>query len=76
MERDRGNGIKIDLHQAESSLAQHAKEIEKVLRHAVREALLMHKRADNPVAVWRDDKVVWLQPEDILIDDDGVEESA
>ena len=39
--------------------------IEKVLGKAVREALLQHKRAGNPVAEWRDGKVVWVQPEDI-----------
>jgi hypothetical protein len=35
------------------------------LRLAVREALLRHKQAGNPVAVWRDGRVVWIQPEDI-----------
>lgn len=35
------------------------------LRQAVREALLRHKQAGNPVAVWRDGRVVWIQPEDI-----------
>lgn len=32
---------------------------------AVQEALLEHKRAGNPVAVWREGRVVWIQPEDI-----------
>lgn len=36
---------------------------------AVREALVQHKRAGNPVAIWRDGKVVWLPPEDIPVDD-------
>jgi hypothetical protein len=35
------------------------------MRQAVREALLDHHRAGNPVAVWRDEQVVWIQPEDI-----------
>lgn len=35
------------------------------LREAVREALLRHKQAGNPVAVWRDGRVVWIPPEDI-----------
>ena len=35
------------------------------MRQAVREALLDHARAGNPVAVWRDEQVVWIQPEDI-----------
>lgn len=33
---------------------------------AVREALLDHKRAGNPVAVWRDGKVVIVPPEEIV----------
>jgi len=39
--------------------------IESALRAAVRAALLRHKRAGNPVAVWRDGKVVQLRPEEI-----------
>jgi hypothetical protein len=35
------------------------------LRLAVREALLRHKQAGNPVAVWRDGRVVWVRPEDL-----------
>ncbi len=37
----------------------------KAMREAVREALLRHKRLGNPVAVWKEGRVVWLQPEDI-----------
>ena len=40
----------------------------RALRQAVREALLDHKRAGNPVAVWRDGRVVWIQPQDIPTD--------
>lgn len=35
---------------------------------AVREALLRHKQAGNPVAAWRDGQVVWVQPEDIPVE--------
>lgn len=34
-------------------------------REAVQEALRRHKLAGNPVAVWRDARVEWIQPEDI-----------
>jgi hypothetical protein len=37
---------------------------------AVRHALLQHKRAGHPVAVWRDGQVVWIPPEDIPADVD------
>ena len=39
--------------------------IDKAVREAAHEALRRHKRAGNPVAQWRDGKVVWVQPEDI-----------
>ncbi len=47
-------------------------DIERILeamRLAVREALFAHKRAGNPIAVWRNERVEWIQPEDIVIDD-------
>jgi hypothetical protein len=37
------------------------------LKEAVRDALLRHKRAGNPVAVWRDGRVVWIAPDDIPV---------
>jgi hypothetical protein len=38
------------------------------LQQAVREALLDHKRAGNPVPVWRDGRVAWIAPNDIEIE--------
>ena len=35
------------------------------MQRAVREALLEHKRLGNPIAVWREGRVVWLQPDEI-----------
>ena len=35
------------------------------LRKAVRQALMLHKRAGHPVAVWRNDRVEWVPPEEI-----------
>lgn len=40
------------------------------IAQAVREAVLAHKRAGNPVAVWRDGQVVWLQPDEIPDEDE------
>jgi hypothetical protein len=39
--------------------------IERALRAAVRDALLRHKRDGDPVAVWREGRVVWLQANEI-----------
>jgi hypothetical protein len=44
--------------------------VDAALNAAVREAVLMHKRAGNPIAEWRDGKVVWIAPEDIHLDDE------
>jgi hypothetical protein len=48
-------------------VAAHAKDIEKVLQRAVNHALLMHKRLGNPIAIWKDGKVVIVPPEEIVI---------
>jgi len=37
----------------------------RALRLGVREALQRHKQAGNAVAVWRNDRVEWIPPEDI-----------
>lgn len=47
--------------------AEHAKDIETALRLAVNHALMMHKRLGNPIAVWKDGKVVIIPPEEIVI---------
>jgi len=43
------------------------------LRRAVQEALQRHKLAGNPVAIWKDGSVEWVQPEDIPGPGDSVE---
>jgi len=50
--------------------ATHAKEIERVFRLAVNDALLMHKRLGNPIATWSDGKVVIVPPEEIVVPPD------
>jgi len=47
--------------------AEHAKDIEKILQRAVNQALLMHKQLGNPIATWKDGKVVIVPPEEIVI---------
>jgi hypothetical protein len=37
----------------------------RAMQRAVREAIWRHKLAGNPVAVWRDERVVWIQPNEI-----------
>jgi len=51
----------------------HGKSIEKVLQRAVNHALMMHKRLGNPIATWKDGKVVIVPPEEIVIPFDASE---
>jgi hypothetical protein len=56
-------------------LFEDGREIDKALKEAARDARRLHKALGNPMATWEDGKVVWVQPEDIQIDDDSDEES-
>lgn len=49
------------------NLIQQAGEIERILQKAVRHELSIHKRLGNPVAVWKDGKVVIIPPEEIVL---------
>jgi hypothetical protein len=51
-----------------AELLQDDRLIEEAINRGVREALLRHKQAGNPIAVWRDEKVVWIAPEDIEVE--------
>ena len=41
--------------------------ITQAVAKGVRDALLKHKQAGNPIVVWRDGKIVWLDPEEIPV---------
>ncbi len=43
-------------------------EINRAYERAVREALLKHNKAGNPIAVERDGKLVILQPDEIKVE--------
>jgi hypothetical protein len=47
--------------------AAHAKDIEKILRRAVNQALVMHKHLGNPIATWKDGKVVIVPADEIVL---------
>jgi hypothetical protein len=44
--------------------------IDDALREAARDARRFHKAIGNPMATWRNGRVVWVQPEDIQVDDE------
>lgn len=52
-------------------LFEDGREIDEALLEAARDARRLHKALGNPMATWKDGQVVWVQPEDIQIDDDS-----
>ena len=49
--------------------------VEAAVQQAVKEALLMHKRAGNPVVGWKDGRVVWVPAEQIDVEDESTDAS-
>ena len=47
--------------------------IDAAVRKGARAALRAHKREGVPVPIWRNGRTVWVQPEDIVISDDEIE---
>lgn len=50
-------------------LFEEGKAIDSALKEAVKQALLQHKKAGNPIVSWKDGEIVWIQPEDIVVED-------
>jgi hypothetical protein len=42
-------------------------EIDKAVKKAVKEAVLRHKQAGNPIVVMKDGQMAWLKPEEIQV---------
>jgi hypothetical protein len=40
--------------------------INEAIARAVREAVLKHARAGQPVATWQNGQVIWIEPDEIL----------
>lgn len=49
------------------SIMNDPKKIRNAMQLGINEALLRHKQMGNPICEWRDGKVVWIQPEDIVV---------
>jgi hypothetical protein len=54
-----------------NELFEDGRAIDEALREAARDARRLHKALGNPMATWQNGQVVWVQPEDIDIDDDS-----
>jgi len=64
-------GVEIMEVTDKKSPVERIEDVPRILRamtRAVREALVRHKQAANPVAVWRNGAVEWVKPEDIPTD--------
>ena len=55
-------------------LFEDGRAIDEALREAARDARRFHKALGNPMATWRDGEVVWVQPEDIQVEDESTRE--
>ena len=63
-----------DAEQTIDELFEDGRAIDDALQEAARDARRLHKALGNPMATWRDGKVVWVQPEDIQVDDESLED--
>jgi hypothetical protein len=43
--------------------------VTKIIQSGINDALLKHKQAGNQVCEWRDNKVIWIPPEKIVINE-------
>jgi len=65
--------MKVEPRFQQINLAEQAEAIELILQEGVRQALLIHKRLGNPIAIWKDGKVVIVPAEDIVISPEFLE---
>jgi hypothetical protein len=49
-------------------LFEDGRAIDNALKEAARDARRLYKALGNPMATWKDGQVVWIQPEDIVVD--------
>ena len=51
-----------------AQLFEDGRAIDDALKEASRDARRLHKALGNPMVTWKDGQVVWIQPEDIVVD--------
>ena len=56
-----------EMSRSVSELFEDGAPIDAAIKAAVREAALQHKQKGLPLAVWRDERVVWIPPEEIVL---------
>lgn len=61
--------MRIDIDKSNELFVEHGRAVEEILRRAVHQVLLEHKRAGNPVASWEKGQVVLIRPDEIPVGD-------
>lgn len=64
--------MKQDKHLMNDNIAKilnDPEKVTKIIQSGINNALLKHKQAGNQVCEWRDNKVVWIPPEKIVINE-------
>ncbi len=51
-----------------SKILNDSKKVTKIIQAGIKAALMKHKQAGNPICEWRDNKIVWIPPEQIPIE--------
>lgn len=54
-----------------SPLVKRAEAIEAAAQEAVADALRLHKLLGNPIAIWEDEQVRWVPPQEIEVGEPG-----
>lgn len=48
-----------------SKILNDPKKVTQIIQAGIKAALIKHKQTGNPICEWRDDKIVWISPEQI-----------
>jgi hypothetical protein len=59
-----------DSHPTIDELFEDGRAIDEALNAAARDARRLHKALGNAMATWIDGRVVWVQPDDIVVGDE------
>lgn len=53
-----------------SKILNDPKKVTQIIQTGIKAALMKHKQAGNPICEWRDNKIVWIPPEQIPVNMD------
>ena len=53
-----------------TKILSNPEKVTKIIQKGINDALLKHKLAGNPICEWRDNKVVWIPADKIVINNE------